>query len=436
MLKGRDLPDVRRDRRQPLDGPAKARIERILLLLITVSTMGIDLCLPSLPAIGARFGASVFQVQLTLSSFLLGFGLMQAVHGPLSERYGRRPVMLAGLLIATLGNGCSVLSPGLDFLVVTRFIAGAGSSVIWVLQRSIMRDVFLENTEMTRFASRIAATWAITLAVAPILGGYIQNGLGWRTQFGFMATLCCLSAVLVWRTLPETKASHSRMPGSVRQVLDGYLALTRDPHYMKYVLGCSLAFGVIMAYNVLGPFIFMGHYHLSPVGFGWLGLLVSVTYFLTTLINSRVGPRFDTDSLLVMGSALMMAGGGLLLALHATHFRSPLLPMPAILACIMGMGLACPNATVGAMSRVQADFGLASSLFGCIQMLTSTAITGVLGACSAPSLVALGGVFIAIGGSILALLQLPNRIRRLDLPSQDMKRSSMYERERGPAKSD
>ena len=401
------MPDLIANPSQELNDHAKARISRVLLFLITISLMGIDLCLPSLPAIGAHFKAPVSSTQLTLTSFLLGFGLMQAVYGPLSERHGRRRIMMIGLVVAVFGNASSALASGMDFLVVSRFIAGAGSSVIWVLQRSIMRDVFVDRAEMTRFASHIAATWAITLAAAPILGGYIQTYLGWRFQFLLLAILCALATGVVWKSLTETKAPGSPLDGTIRMVGRGYLQLGTNLRFLKYVLLCSLAFGVIMAYNVLGPFIFMGHFGLSPVHFGWLGILVSFTYFLTTLFNSKFGPRFNTDNLLKTGAALMLGGGILLVVLEAAPVENPLLPMPAIMVCIVGMGLACPNATVGAMSTIHTHFGLASSLFGCIQMLASTGITWISGTWFHPSLAALGMVFLGIGSALLGLIHLP-----------------------------
>jgi multidrug resistance protein len=344
-----------------------------------------------------------------LTAFLLGFGLMQAVYGPLSERHGRRKIMLVGLMVAVVGNAGSAWAPSMALLLVSRFIAGAGSSVIWVLQRSIMRDVFQDRAEMTRFASHIAATWAITLAVAPVLGGYIQTYLGWRYQFLLLVGLCGLATYVVWKSLPETKATGSPMDGTIRMVWRGYLELGMNFRFLKYVLLCSLAFGVIMAYNVLAPFIFMGHFGLSPVHFGWLGILVSCTYFLTTMFNSRYGARFETDRLLKIGAVLMLGGGILLLGMEASAVKGPLIPMPAIMACIVGMGLACPNATVGAMSTIQAHFGLASSLFGCIQILGSTGITWISGAWFQPSLAALGIVILGIGTALLGLIYLPSR---------------------------
>lgn len=403
------MPDPSPDSRQHLDARTKARISRVLLFLITVSLMGIDLCLPSLPAIGAHFGVPVARTQLTLTAFLLGFGLMQAIYGPLSERYGRRKIMLTGLVVAVFGNACSIWAPGMDAFLVFRFVAGAGSSVIWVLQRSIMRDVFVERAEMTRFASHIAATWAMTLAAAPILGGYIQTYLGWRFQFLLLAALSGLATVVVWNALPETKAAGSPADGTLAMVRRGYLDLGRNVRFIRYVLLCSLAFGVIMAYNVLSPFIFMGHFGLSPVRFGCLGLLVSCTYFLTTLFNSKFGARFATDRLLRAGAALMLGGGVLLVGLEVAAVHHPLLPMPAIMASIVGMGLVCPNATVAAMSTIQTHFGLASSLFGCIQILGSTGITWISGTWFRPSLAALGIVVIGIGAALLGLMHLPAR---------------------------
>lgn len=403
------MPDLNTNPSLELDDRSKSRIARVLLFLITVSLMGIDLCLPSLPAIGASFNAPVSRTQLTLTAFLLGFGLMQAVYGPVSERHGRRKVMLAGLMVAVTGNAWSAWAPSMAFLMVSRFVAGAGSSVIWVLQRSIMRDVFVDKAEMTRFASHIAATWAITLAVAPTLGGYIQTYLGWRFQFLVMVALSGLAAYLVWKCLPETKAAGSPMDAMIRVVGRSYLELGMNLRFLKYVVLCSLAFGVIMAYNVLGPFIFMGHFGLSPVHFGWLGILVSFTYFVTTLFNSRYGAQFETDSLVKVGAVLMLGGGVLLLGLDAAPLKSPLLPMPAIMACIVGMGLACPNATVGAMSTIPVNFGLASSLFGCIQMLGSMGITWISGAWFRPSLAALGIVILGIGATLLGLVHLPVR---------------------------
>ena len=165
----------------------------LLTALVAFGAISTDLYLPSLPAIGAGFAADISQVQLTLSVFLVGFAVSQAVYGPLSDRFGRRPVLLGGLSIYLIASLACMTAPGIGSLIAWRFVQALGACTGVVLGRAIVRDVY-GREGAARMLSYMGMAMALAPALGPILGGYLQVWFGWRANFaGFAANVALIS---------------------------------------------------------------------------------------------------------------------------------------------------------------------------------------------------------------------------------------------------
>jgi DHA1 family 2-module integral membrane pump EmrD-like MFS transporter len=373
----------------------KRKISFLLFFLIAVSLLGVDLYLPSMTAIQSYFHISERLTQLTITFFLCGLGVSQFAYGTLSEKYGRRKAMLAGLAIAFASSLLCIVSNNIYLLLFARFSTGVGCGAIWVLQRTIMRDVF-KNEELTKFASYIALIWAVTLSVAPSVGGHIQHYLGWRFNFAFLSIAYGLALFLSAKYLFETAEIQNNKSLAINDIAKDYFSFLKNKTFLIYVLITTLAFGGFMAYAALSPFIFMQGFKLSAIQYGWLGIYISLAYICTTAINSRLGNVFSIDKRLLLGFMLMLSGGIGLFILQLQHVTNVATIMWVIIIFISGVGFTCPNATVGAMSSIDGNFGIASSLYGAIQIIGSTIVVWISGQFFLASIFTLAIVFVAL----------------------------------------
>ena len=183
--------------------PNTFALTALLGLMTALGPLSTDMYLPSLPAIGAAFGASTSKAQLSLSLFLAGFAVGQIIYGPLSDRRGRKPVLLGGLFIFLIASFASAFSTSIEFLIIARFFQALGASGPIVLARAIVRDLY-EGSQAGRELSRMGTIMGIVPAAAPILGGFLEAGFGWRSNFIVMVLVgAALGLTIIFR-LPET----------------------------------------------------------------------------------------------------------------------------------------------------------------------------------------------------------------------------------------
>ncbi len=382
--------------------PDTLALTALLALLTAVGPMSVDFYLPSLPQIARVFGASVPQVQLTLSGYLLCFAVGQIVYGPISDHVGRKPVLLAALsLYVAVSLGC-VFATSIEMLIALRCLQALGVAGAPVLARAIVRDLY-HGVRAGRELARMGSITALAPVVAPSLGGVLQATFGWRASFLGMAVLGFCAILLVRHLLPETMKRRAQEPMSLRSIVAAYGAFIRHRTYCIYLSIVAASYGGLFAWISGSSFVLQDLYGLSPLVFGVVFAAATLGYGAGTLMAARLVNRIGIDRTIVCGGGALAAGGLAMVAAAAIGAASPIalaLPM-AIYLC--GLGLAMPLAMAGALTPFPDRAGAASSLLGFLQQAAASAVGIVVGQTLGASALALAVIIATMGSLALAL---------------------------------
>ncbi|MGO4570653.1 multidrug effflux MFS transporter [Microvirga sp. 2TAF3] len=348
----------------------------VLALLTSLGPLSTDMYLPSLPSIAADLGASTGQTQLTLSAFLLGFAAGQFVYGPVSDRIGRKPVLLFGLGLFTLASLVCAVAPTIETLILARFVQALGASGPIVLARAIVRD-FYEGPRAGRELSRMGTIMGVVPAIAPVIGGLIAQGGGWRMTF--IVTILgggAIAAIVAWR-LPESIRKRSEMPVSFFTIIRGFRTLLRHRGYRVYVCLSMLTYGGLFAFISGSSFVLQGIYGLGQLAYGFSFGFMVIGYITGTFLAQRlVGPR-GLDGTIRLGVTCLAIGGVTMLALVAGGVASFMAITGPMTIYALGVGLTMPQSMASALMPFPERAGAASSLLGICQM-TFAAILGIV----------------------------------------------------------
>ncbi len=355
------------------------RLIILLAALVAFGPLSVDMYLPSLPTIADDLGAAHAQVQMTIGVFLGGLCLGMLLYGPLSDRFGRRRLLLGGMVLYLLASlGCA-LAAQVEHLLFWRFLQALGGAAASVLGRALVRDLFPLD-EAARVLSLMHLVSMLATLAAPLIGGYLMLLAGWRSLFVLLALFCAVCLVAVAWKIPET-LPPDRRGASVGQVFRAYGRLAVQPLAIGYILCMGLGFGGMFAFITASPFVYIDYFGLSPLGYGWLFGLNILGIIIATWLNARwvgrLGPqrllRIGTTVAALAGVALLMVGvsgwGGLPAVaagvvlyvsitglLGANCLASLLAAFPhqagasagLAVACQFGLGMAC-SALVGAL---------------------------------------------------------------------------------------
>jgi DHA1 family bicyclomycin/chloramphenicol resistance-like MFS transporter len=352
--------------------PDTLALTALLALLTAVGPMSVDLYLPSLPEIGRVFDASVPQVQLTLSGFLICFACGQIVYGPVSDHIGRRPVLLAALSLYIAVCLACAFATSIEMLIALRCLLALGVAGAPVLARAIVRDLY-QGVRAGRELARMGSITALAPIVAPTLGGILQASFGWRAAFLGMAALGLCAVVLVMRLLPETMNRPPQGPFSFKATLSAYGRFLRHRTYCLYLAILATSYGGLFAWISGSSFVLQDLYGLSPLVFGIVFAAATLGYGVGTLLAARLVIRIGIDRTILWGAVDLAVGGLAMLIAVALGATSPLalvLPMALYLA---GLGLAMPQSMAGALAPFPDRAGTASSLLGFLQQVVGSA---------------------------------------------------------------
>ena len=237
--------------------PNSLPVTALLTALVALGPLSTDLYLPSLPSLARYFAVGVDDIQLTLSVFLVGLATAQLVYGPLSDRFGRRPVLLVGLAIYVVASVVCMLAPSVPVLVVARFVQAVGACVGPVLGRAVVRDVY-GREGAARVLAYMSAAMALAPAIGPILGGFLEEWFGWRINFLALVIYGSGGLVLAWRLLPETNKAPDLQAAQPIRILLGYRGLLNHRAYLGYVLCCAFAYSGIFAFISGSSYVLAG----------------------------------------------------------------------------------------------------------------------------------------------------------------------------------
>ena len=288
--------------------PDSLPVAVLLAALFALGPLSTDMYLPALPAMSRSLGTGVGPVQLTLSVFLVGFAVSQLVMGPLSDRFGRRPVLLVGLAVYLVATLACVFAPSIEALIAARFFQSLGACTGVVLGRAVVRDVY-GRARTARMLAYMSAAMAVAPLVAPIIGGYVVVWFDWRAVFMVLAAFGLTMLVLVAAFLRETNEHldvHAARPGPM---IRNYVALFTVRRYVGYMLTNAFVYSGLFAFISGSPFVLIDFLGLEPRLFGLSFATIIVGYMAGTLTAGRLTLGLGVDTMVLLGSVVALASG-------------------------------------------------------------------------------------------------------------------------------
>ena len=315
----------------------------LIVAITACGTLGMHLIIPALPDTARALGVSAGMVQLTITLYLIGLAIGQLVYGPISDRFGRRPVLLAGLALFTVAGMASAAAPNAWMLVIARILQSIGACAGLVLGRAIVRDSATPDRAAAQLAM-LTLVMSAAPAIAPVLGGYATAWLGWRAAFALLAIIGGVTLVLALLLLPETNATQASARASM---LVGSLRLFRSRAFCGYVVGGACTTTSFYAFMAASPFMLVNMLHEPTERVGLYYLLLMAGVAAGSLTANRIAGRIRTALALRVANSIAILGAA---------------------AFMVGAGMASPFALSGAVSVNAHAIGAASGLYGFTQM--------------------------------------------------------------------
>ncbi|PKO89491.1 MAG: Bcr/CflA family drug resistance efflux transporter [Betaproteobacteria bacterium HGW-Betaproteobacteria-10] len=356
----------------------------LAFLLASLSALGpfsIDTYLPSFPEIAEKLGATQWQVQQTLSVYLLAFAVMTLWHGAISDRFGRRRVILIALgLFALASAGCAFAS-SIEQLWFWRAMQGITAGAGIVISRAIVRDLY-DGADAQRLMSQITMMFAIAPAIAPVIGGWLQTLFGWRSVFAFLVLSTAALGFACWKLLPETLPPEKRQSLKPAYLGRSYWKVLTSPAFLFACAALSLNFGGFFVYILSAPVFLLQHLGIHETGFLWLFGPAMAGMIGGAWLSGRLAGKISLSRTIAYGYLLMISAASFNLALNL--MRPPALPwsvMP-IFIYTLGMSLTMPSLSILALDPFPAQRGLAASC----QTFFQSGFNSIVAALIAPAL--------------------------------------------------
>ena len=370
-----------------------------LTLLAALGMLAINMYLASFPSIGRELAASPAQVKLTLTVFLLGFAFGQLVIGPLSDRFGRRPLLIAGLIIYAIAGALCAIATDINWMIGIRIAQAIGACTGSVLARAVARDLF-QGDELTRSLGFITTLVAAAPGFSPLIGGVVETFFGWRATFALLALVGIFATLVVWFRVPETHHSRDSAP-SMAQAFASYFTLLAKREFLIPAAATTCAMAGLFAFFAAAPTIFIQGFGVSPITFGLIPCVTVFAVFAGGFSAPRLAKKWPGYRPIILGSVLMLIGSSAMFAISFGGNAGMFEVLGTLLFFLFGMGVVNPLATVFALRPFPEMAGAASALIGFFQMAGGALGTILLGLMPYPLLPALP--IVMVGGAVLGL---------------------------------
>jgi DHA1 family bicyclomycin/chloramphenicol resistance-like MFS transporter len=352
-----------------LAGDTERGVRFVLALLIGSSSLGLaatSIYLPSIPDMARDLGVPASHVQNTVTAYLAAFGVSTLLIGSLSDRYGRRRLLIGGTALFTLASVVAAFAPDIVTFMTARVLQAVGACAGMALARAIARDLF-DADETARALAAISAAITITPIVAPLIGGYMHVWFGWRSQFVLLAAFALAVTSLVARYLPETNRELQMQHALIRGLARGARTLLSERRFLGNVVVISASSSAFYAFMTAAPLLLIDMQSVSPENFGRDMMLGPIGFIVAAIISNRTVMRLGPLALIAIGGACTLAATGMLFALPMLSARPATLLLPFLLAGA-GMGFCLPNGNAGALNVRPGLAGTAAGLAGFLQM--------------------------------------------------------------------
>lgn len=324
-----------------------------------VSTL---LLMPALPAIRAEFGGSTSATQAVISVFLFAFAVGIPFTGPLSDRYGRRPVLLVGLATFFIGSALAAFAPTLELLILARAIQALGCAANATVARAILGDIY-DDWRLAKALALLTLGMMVGTSVSPYLGGLITDNFGWHVTFLLLLVISVIISIAALRSLPETRLI-SQESMTLRQVGYQSLNIIRTPVFMACAIDAGIIYALYLGFISVAPYIMSEMLHRPATDFGLYILLMSTGYFLGNLYVSRLSTQNELERVARFGTVLQAVSACIALVFVLSGYTDPLFWFGPMLPLAFAQGLALPHVTATAVRLSPGFPGIASSLIG------------------------------------------------------------------------
>ncbi len=354
----------------------KQAVPSLLLMIVLVAFPQISetIYTPSLPDIADALGVSNSSVQLTLSIYFIGFALGVFCWGWISDIIGRRPAMLGGLVFYGIGSALCFYADTISILISSRFIQAFGAATGSIITQTILRESVSGNRRHGMFA-QISAVIAFTPAVGPLIGGWVDQVLGFRAVFFVLVAMSIGLFIYAYARLPETTQPAARQRIAIWPVVKRIFA---SPTVLVYGLLIGGINGVLFSYYAEAPFIFIGHFQMTPGLYGFLGIIVALASILGAMISKRLITTHPPQQIIYIGCSVMLMGAFLLMIVCTLPLPISMLAMSimvTVFILLLGSGIALPNCLSLALVDFQDVIGTAGAIFSLGYYLLVSVIT-------------------------------------------------------------
>ena len=378
-----------------------------LILLAGLSALAMNIFLPSLPGMAAWFDAPYALMQLSVALYLALSAVLQIIIGPISDRYGRRKVLLVSLVLFLIATAGTLLAPNATVFLAFR-MAQAVVAAGMVLSRAVVRDM-VPDAQAASMIGYVTMGMSVVPMVGPVVGGVLDEAFGWQANFALLGILGLLVLALVWADLGET-ATVRRV--SLADQMRSYPALLRSQRFWGYVGCASFASGAFFAYLGGAPYVGNVVFGLSSSQIGVLFAITAVGYAAGNFVAGRYSVRVGMNRMVLLGASITVAGLGLLLALTLAGLHSAVVFFGFTAFVGLGNGMTLPNANAGMMSVRPELAGTASGLGGAIQIGGGAALAALAGALLHPGTGELPLVLLMLASAVLSLVSILLVLRR------------------------
>jgi DHA1 family bicyclomycin/chloramphenicol resistance-like MFS transporter len=349
----------------PAAGAKSPLLFTILVAVSTVGPLAMNIFVPSIPGLMKQFNASSGTVQLTLTIYLAGIAVSQLFYGPISDRIGRRPAMLAGLTFYVFASALCAIAPTIELLMVARFFQAIGGAAGMVLSRAIVRDLHGREASAS-VLGYITMTWVLVPMFAPALGGFLDEIATWRASFYVLTGLGSVILALAWWGLPETNLQAGSLPASSHTRANA-LVLVRQPAFAVYTLTLAFCSAVFFSFIAGAPYIMVEVLGRTPFEYGLWFMLISVGYMAGNYLSGRFSEQIGIDRMITYGNSLAIVGACAMLAFGIGGNLGPATIFGPMLIVTLGNGLTIPNGTAAAISVLPGTIGIAAGISGFFQ---------------------------------------------------------------------
>ncbi|MGY2894362.1 multidrug effflux MFS transporter [Deinococcus sp. UYEF24] len=373
----------------------------VLALLSALAPLATDMYLPAFPAMAAELHTPAASIQFTLTTFLLGLAAGQLFIGPLSDRLGRRSLLIAGTVLCALAGVACALTPSVEFLYLSRFLQGFGGAAGLVLSRAVLTDRST-GPATARLFSLLMLIGGVAPVIAPLLGGAVITALGWRGVFWVLSGLSVLMLVGVFAAVPETLPPHQRRAGGLKTLGHDARYVLGNRLYLGYTLSFAFSMAAMFAYIAASPFVLQNLLGLSELTYSVAFAVNALGLMLVSGVNAALVGRYGAPRLLSVGVKVLAVVSGLLL-LDLTALHLPLWPTLLLLfALVSSLGLIFGNAAGLATSEVRRAAGTGSAILGALQFSLAAVVSPLVGLAGERSALPMG--LVVLGSALLALM--------------------------------